>query len=304
MRVIITGGTGLIGQALSRKLIDAGHEVFSLTRDRSTAEAPPGVKLLEWDAKTGTGWQRHINNNTAIVNLAGANLSGGLWTESRKKMLRDSRLNSGKAVVDAVKNASAPPRILVQASAVGHYGDRGDEILTADSEPGSDYLANLTQEWEASTAAVESLGVSRVIVRMGVVLSTQGGAFPIMSIPFKLFVGGKLGNGKQYVSWIHIQDAVDAIYFLLRIEELAGVFTVTSPNPIQNKEFATGMGKALGRPALIPVPAFAVRALVGEMGDTVLKGQRVIPKRLREAGFEFKFPDFVEAVRDVRRRNI
>jgi hypothetical protein len=262
------------------------------------------VKLLEWDAKTGTGWQRHINSNTAIVNLAGANLSGGLWTESRKKLLRASRIDSGKAVVGAVKNASAPPRILVQASAVGHYGDRGDEILTADSEPGSDYLANLTQEWEASTAAVEALGVRRVIARMGVVLSTQGGALPVMSIPFKLFVGGKLGSGKQYVSWIHIQDAVDAIYFLLRNEELAGVFTVTSPNPIQNKEFATGMGKALGRPALIPVPAFAVRALVGEMGDTVLKGQRVIPKRLREAGFEFKFPDFVEAVRDVRRRNI
>ncbi len=304
MRVIITGGSGLIGSALSRQLVREGHEVIVLTRDpeRHRKGQVQGVRLVEWDARTARGWGSLADGAGAIINLAGENLSSWPWSESRKQRFRDSRVNAGNAVVEAVSQARQKPGVVIQASGINYYGVQDQGIATEEDPPGDDFLSKLCIEWEASTAPVEAEGVRRVVTRSGLVLSTQGGALPLMALPFRLFVGGPVGGGKQWISWIHLEDEVRAIRFLLDRQEASGVFNLTAPVAVTNAQFSRALGRAMSRPALIPVPAFALRLALGEMAIIVLEGKRVEPRRLQALGFDFRFEQADEALKDLYRK--
>jgi hypothetical protein len=299
MRFVITGGTGLIGQALSASLAADGHDVVVLSRNPERAPAmADGVHLLRWDACTANGWDMLADGAEVIVNLAGASLRRR-WTPRNKRLIRDSRLNAGRAVVDAVKRADAKPRAVIQASGAACYGPRGDEIVTETAEFGDGFLGRTAAQWEASTAAVEAFDVRRAIIRIGIVLSTEGGALPLLALPFRLFVGGPLGHGDQWLPWIHMEDEVRAIRFLIDNQAAEGPFNLSAPRPLTNAEFGRTMARVMGRPALVRVPAFAIRLALGQMSTVVLHGQRAIPKRLLDLGFTFRFPQARAALRDL-----
>jgi uncharacterized protein (TIGR01777 family) len=306
MRVIITGGSGLIGRALTASLTQDGHEDVILSRTpRKVKDLPPNALAVGWDGETTTGWGHLVDGAGAIVNLAGENISGEgffptRWTDDRKQRILNSRTNPSKAIVDAIEAAEQKPEVLIQFSAVGYYGPRGDEKVDEDGAPGDDFLAQVLQEWEETTQVVEELGVRRAVVRLGVVLSTESGAaLPRQMLPFKLFAGGPFGSGRQYLSWIHMQDLVSGIRYLISNKQARGVFNLTSPNPVTNAEFGKTLGKVMHRPYYLPVPGFAMRAMFGEVTTVVLDGQRVIPKHLQEIGYEFQFPGLEDALRDT-----
>lgn len=306
MQVIITGGTGFIGSRLAKELIDAGHEVIVLTRNaaRRPSDLPAKAQLTEWDAKTGKGWSQLIDANTAIVNLAGEPIEGGgfipkRWTDERRKRILESRLNAGKAVADAVQNASAKPSVVIQSSAVGYYGYTDDQVITEDTPPGNDFLADVCVQWEQSSASVEAMGVRRPIIRTGLPLHKDEGVLPRLVLPFKLFGGGPMGNGKQWYSWIHIDDQIGAMRFLLDQADATGPYNLTAPNPHKNKDFAKILGQVMHRPSWMPVPAPALRIMLGEVANLALKGQRVVPDRLLKSGYNFKFPQLEMALKDL-----
>ena len=299
MRVIITGGTGLIGRALVADLTKDDHETIVLSRrPERAAGLPAEVRVERWDAQTAEGWGSLADGADALVNLAGENIAGR-WTASRKRRIRESRLNAGRAVVQAVELAGVKPRVVVQASGAGYYGPRGDDEITEEAGPGKDYLGQTAIEWEASTAPVEALGVRRTVIRSGVVLSTAGGAFPPLLLPFRFFVGGPLGSGRQWFPWIHIADESRAIRFLIEHEAASGPFNLTAPNPLTNAEFGRVLGRVLLRPAFAPTPAFALKLLLGEMSTVLLDGQRAVSHRLQGLDFTFRFPDAESALREL-----
>lgn len=300
MRVVLTGGTGLIGRALAAELAAAGYEVVVLSRNPQQAPAlPPGVQVVRWDGQTAQGWGDLADGAYAIVNLAGENIAAKPWTEAQKRRIRQSRLDAGRAVVEAVRAATQKPAVVVQASGIGYYGPRGDEVVTEDFPPGEDFLGRLAVDWEASTASVEEMGVRWVAVRTGVVLSREGGALPRLALPFRFFLGGPLGSGRQWVSWIHIADEVRAIRFLLENSSARGPYNLCAPNPVTNRELARALGQVLRRPAWLSVPAPALRLLLGEMAAVLLTGQRAVPKRLLDAGFQYRFPEIACALQDL-----
>lgn len=306
MRVIITGGTGLIGSRVVERLAGAGHDVIVLSRSPNRYEGmfEHDVRLEQWDAETADGWGHLADGVDVIINLAAENLGGesfipDRWTPDKKRRILESRLDAGNAVVEAVRAAETKPKAVIQSSAVGYYGVRGDERITEIGLSGDDFLASVCEKWEASTAEVEEMGVRRVVTRTGVVLTTEGGAFPRLVLPIKLFVGGPLGSGDQYYSWIHIDDVVGAYNFLVENEDASGAFNVTAPNPTTNKEFVKTIAGVLGRPAFLPVPGFAMRTVLGDVSTVVLDGQRVIPKKLLNMGYEFKYEELEPAVRDL-----
>ena len=301
MRVLITGGTGLIGTALLKSLHDSNCEVTILTRspERHQASTPNGVRLEKWDGETAEGWGHLVSQMDAVVNLTGEGIANGRWSTERKERIRESRIRAGNALVSAIRDAETVPGTLIQSSAVGYYGPGGDETMTEQNSAGEDFLARVCFDWEASTAEVEAMGVRRVVIRTGVVLSAQGGALPRMTLPFRLFAGGPLGSGKQYFPWIHIADEVAAIRFLLENEKASGPYNLAAPNPPRNREFVRDLGRAMGRPSLLPTPSFALQALFGEMSTVLLDGQRAVPARLQEDGYEFIFPETVAALRDL-----
>jgi hypothetical protein len=308
MRVIITGGTGLIGRHLANHLAAEGHEVVVLSRGPALAKRlAPQVKVEAWDAKTPTGWGGLVNGADAIVNLAGASIAGegffpSRWTDEHKQRVIESRLNTGRAVVAAIEAAEIKPAVVIQSSAVGYYGTHPNNVtITEDSPAGNDWLAEVCKQWEASTQAVEALGVRRAIIRTGVVLSFEDGALQRLAFPFKLFVGGPIGSGKQPISWIHPADVTDAIEFLIQNAGVSGPFNLTAPNPLTNSEFARTLGEVMNRPSWIPVPGFAFNVMFGEVATVVLAGQRALPKRLLELGYPFKFMDAESALRDLYR---
>lgn len=309
MRAIITGGTGLIGSALTASLLHDGHDVIILSRnpDAHHDDTLSGAELVAWDAKTANGWGDLINEVDAVVNLAATSISGNTfppkrWTPERKQLIVDSRIDTGKAVTEAIRQATHKPAVLIQASAIGYYGPHGDEIVLESTAPGSNFLAGVTMPWEQSTQPVEGMGVRRVVTRIGVVFSDKGGAFPILVLPFRLFVGGRLGSGEQYVSWIHIEDVVRAMHFLIEREQTHPVYNLTAPHPVTNAALAKVIGKAMGRPAYFPVPAPVLRLALGEVATTVLEGQRVVPENLRADGFEFEYREPEQAVKDLLSR--
>lgn len=300
MRIIITGGTGLIGQALVGSLAEDRHEIIILSRTpERDLPLPDGVRLEGWDARTAEGWGSLADGADAVVNLAGESIAAGRWTDTRKRRILESRLNAGHALVQALETAQNKPRVVIQSSAVGYYGPCGDEEITEDTPPGDDFLARVAIEWEASTAPVEEMGVRRAIVRGGVVLSPDGGALPRLLLPFKFFAGGPLGGGQQWLPWIHIADEVAAIRFLIEHEAASGPFNLAAPNPLTNADFGQVLGKVLGRPAVMPAPAFAMRMAFGEMSTVLLDGQRAVPRRLLDMGFNFRFPEAESALRDL-----
>jgi uncharacterized protein (TIGR01777 family) len=305
MRVIITGGSGLIGRALTEKLVASGHEVIILSRAPENVKGLPfGARAAGWDGQTSAGWGDLVNGAGAVVNLAGESIKGdgflpSRWTRRRKALIRQSRLDAGRAVVEAIRAASKKPAVLLQASAVGYYGPRSDEPLTESGPPGSDFLANLCKEWEASTQEVEAMGVRRVVIRTGIPLTLKGGAFPLLVLPFQLFAGNWFGSGKQYYPWIHFEDYIAALQFLIENPKASDVYNLSAPNPVSNREFARTLGKVMRRPVLMPVPRFAFEITMGEVATVVMDGQRMIPKKLQEQGFTFKFPSFEQAARDL-----
>ena len=300
MRIIITGGSGLIGRALTTELVRNTHEVIIISRrPERIIDLPEGARAERWDGRTAEGWYSLADGADVIVNLAGENISSGRWTDEHKHTILQSRLNAGQAVVQAVKAATCKPRVVIQASGIGYYGSRGNEEITEETPPGHDFLAELAVEWESSTSSLEALGVRRAVIRTGVVLSIEGGALPRMLLPFRFFIGGRLGSGRQWFPWIHIADEVGAIRFLIENEAASGPFNLSAPIPLTNTEFSHLLGQQLRRPALMPTPEFALRLLFGEMATALLDGQRAIPKRLLQLGFRFRFHEAGPALRNL-----
>jgi len=306
MRFIITGGTGTIGRALASDLLSEDHEVIVLSRNpvKGKAFLPPETRIVGWDAKTAEGWVEWVEGAAAIVNLAGARLAGPnpfklRWTAKRKNLIRDSRLHVGQAVSQAVEAASKKPKVVVQASGINYYAT-GDEIATEETLPGDGFLSEVcTTFWESSTAAVEKLGIRRVIIRTGPVLHPESGPLPPMVLQSKLFFGGPLGSGRQWFSWIHPADVVAGIRFLMDHPEANGAFNLCAPHPLTNAEFSKVLGQVLHRPSTFRVPSFALRWLFGEMSTTLLDGVRAVPARLQSLGYPFRFPEAETALKDL-----
>jgi len=302
--VIISGGTGFIGRPLALDLAEAGYEVAVLTRNPQKASALFGnlVRAAAWDGRTSEGWLDLATRALGIVNLAGENIGAGRWTDKKKQEIIRSRIEAGRAVMDAFEKASTGPKILIQASAVGYYGPRSDEELEETSLSGQGFLAAMTRDWEDSTAGAASLGLRRVVVRSGLVLDRYGGVLPRFLRQFQWFAGGPLGAGKQWLSWIHRRDEVAAIRFLLERKDLAGAFNLTAPGPLTMRGFARTLGRVMKRPARFPVPAFLLRLLFGQLAEeTILAGQKVLPRALIKAGFRFSYPDLESALREILR---
>jgi uncharacterized protein (TIGR01777 family) len=314
MKIIISGGTGLIGSALAASLAQDGHQVIVLSRDPHSrpSNLPASVQLVQWDGRTAEGWGHLVDGGDAVVNLAGESIAGDSmsalifkrWTSERRGRLLTSRVDAGHAMLEAIQKAQVKPAVFVQASAVGYYGSRGDEEMTEVTSPGDDFLARICVAWEASTAPLEKLGVRRVIIRTaGVVMSLEGGAFPFMALPFKLFAGGPLGGGKQWFSWIHIQDEVKAIRFLIDNPQASGAFNLVAPQATTNAEFSKILGKVMKRPSWLPVPAFALKLLFGAKAAILLVSTRQVPKKLQELGFIFDFPSAETAIADILKKS-
>jgi uncharacterized protein (TIGR01777 family) len=297
MRILITGGTGMIGTALTKSLLAEGHQVWVLTRIPQKAQLPDGARAIGWNGKNAVGWGEKVSQVDAVVNLAGERLAKWPWTRSQKRRFWDSRVESGRALVQAIQASSPRPKVLIQASGVNYYGPRGLTPISEADAPGSDYLADLSRAWEGSTEPVEKMGVRRAIVRSAIVLSEQYGILPIMMFPVKLFVGGPLGDGSQGLPWIHLEDEVAAIRFLLENQSASGPFNLTSPVPISSSEFMREVAKQLHRPYWLPIPASILRLFLGEMATLVLDGAYLLPKRLQELGFEFRFSTVKAALR-------
>ncbi|MBN2098841.1 MAG: TIGR01777 family oxidoreductase [Dehalococcoidia bacterium] len=299
-RVLITGGSGLIGRALSANMAADGYGVVVVSRNPERVTGlPANVRVERWDGRTTEGWGTLVNGAYAVVNLAGEGIANGRWTAERKQRIRDSRLNAGQAVVEAVELAMERPRVLLQASGVGFYGNLLEGSASESRHAGQDSLARLAVEWEASTRRVEAMGVRRVVLRTGVVLSRNGGALPRIMLPFRFFVGGPVGSGRQWMSWIHIEDEVGAIRFLVENEKAKGAFNLSAPKPVTNADFSRSLGRQLGRPAIVPTPEFLLRLVYGEMADVLLHGQRVLPRRLTHMGYGFRFSEIDAALEDI-----
>jgi len=295
MRVLISGASGLIGSALKPGLRKAGHEMTVLVRKKTGSECCDFL----WDPYRGEIDDLALEGTDAVIHLSGKNLSER-WTAANKQAFRDSRLKSTRFLCEQLVKMAPLPKVFICASAMGFYGDRGDEVLTEDSKVGSGYLSELVYDWEAATKTASDAGIRVVNIRIGLVLSKKGGALAKMLLPFKMGVGGLVGNGKQYWSWITIDDVVGAVQHILENEKVAGPVNLVSPTPATNQEFTKALGKALSRPTILPVPAFGVKMAFGEMGENLLLGStRVIPQRLKESGYEFKNPELEGALKAV-----
>lgn len=297
MKILITGGTGFVGGDLSRRLVSEGHEVTILTRGGRQASAVQGwPRFLKGDPTREGPWQEAVAGQQVLINLAGTSIFGR-WNEPYKRSLRESRLLTTRHLVEAIP--AGAPIVLVSASGAGYYGFHGDEELDESSGPGQDFLATLAADWEAEAMKATKKGIRVVITRFGIVLGRGGGALRQMITPFKWFVGGPLGDGLQWFSWIHVDDLVEAISHLLAKPDASGPYNLTSPQPVQNRDFSRELGRVLGRPSWLPAPGFMMRLVLGEFGSVILKGQRVLPKRLLDSGFTFRFPEVGEALRDL-----
>ena len=287
LQVAISGASGLIGKALTRLLTDGGHLVFPLVR-----RAPnPGSGEIQWSPEKGLSDPGALEGLDAVVHLAGESIASGRWNAQRKQRIHDSRVVGTRTLAQALAGLGKPPAVFVCASAVGVYGNQEDMTLTEASPPGSGFLAEVTRAWEAACDPAVQAGIRTVHLRTGMVLSTSGGALGKMLLPFRLGLGGPVGHGRQYMSWIHLEDLLAAIVFILQTASLQGPVNGTAPNPVTSRQFATSLGAALGRPAFLPLPALAVRLLFGEMGrELLLSGQRVLPAALTSAGFQFSHP--------------
>jgi uncharacterized protein (TIGR01777 family) len=303
MRVFVTGGTGLIGTRLIPRLLARGDQVVALTRRAAAARERLGgsCTFVEGNPMEPGAWADAVGDCDAVINLVGEGVFNRRWTRAFKALLFDSRVKSTANVVQALarrpRTAAGAAKVLVNASAIGYYGPHGDEVLTEDSPPGDDTLARLCVAWEQAARAAEPLGVRLAIVRIGVVLDRKGGALAKMLTPFKMFVGGPVGSGRQYVSWVHHEDLVGLLLLALDDARAAGPINGTAPQPVTNKAFSKALGRALHRPSFLPTPRFALRVMLGQVAGLVTTGQNVIPRRALDLGYAFRFPQVDEAVR-------
>jgi hypothetical protein len=295
---VIAGGSGLIGQALSRRWLAAGHRVVVLTR-RADAALQAGVEPVVWNGTADGTWREHIDGARAVVNLCGEGIGDARWTAARKRVLLDSRIVPTAALVDAVHKSASRP-IFIQASGVGYYGTSETQSFTEASTSGSDFLAGLSRRWEAAAAPV-ALDTRLVIARIGVVLDSDAGAFPKLVMPFRFGFGGPIAAGSQWLSWIHLNDLVAAFDFLVRSTDLSGPVNCTAPQSIRNRDAARVLGRLLGRPSILRAPRFALELALGEMATLVCDGQHVEPARLNESGFTFRYAEFEAAAADLLR---
>jgi hypothetical protein len=294
MRIAITGATGLVGANLTKYLQGGGHEVLRLTRHAAGGQA----RDVLWSVERGLVNPEQLESCDAVVHLAGENIADGRWTEAKKERIRSSRVEGTASLCQSLAGLKAPPKVVVSASAIGFYGNRGEEVLTEESGPGAGFFPEVCQAWERATQAVEDKGIRVVHLRIGVVLCEDGGALAKMLVPFKFGLGGRIGSGEQYMSWVALDDLLGAIDFCLKNETMRGPVNATAPNPVTNADFTRLLGEALHRPTLFPVPAFALRLALGEMADeALLAGARVMPTRLLAAGFEFRFGALAKALR-------
>jgi hypothetical protein len=326
MKIAIAGSSGLVGSAITDSLVRDGHTVVRLmrsgsgaqkengggkrsqTQNRNAAQQNSSGKIIdvEWNPTTcdleGEPFgadQQKIEGSDALVNLAGASIAGASWSKERKALLRSSRVHITRELVCAIEKLEDGPKTIVSASAIGYYGNRGDEVLTEESKPGDDFLAKLTGEWEAEAVKAEALGLRVVRLRFGIILAKHGGALPQMMRPFKIGVGGRIGSGQQWISWITLQDAVRVIREALQNRAISGAMNVVSPQPVRNVDFAQALGRAMHRPAIMPAPAFALELVLGEMSEMLLGSQRVAPSRLEQFGFRFSQRDLNAALASI-----
>jgi uncharacterized protein len=297
MKVLMTGATGLVGTALAASLRADGHMVCRLLRKKDAdAQSSRADCDIGWEPKSGE-FGVAAQGADAVVNLAGASIADGRWNDDRKEVLRQSRVETTRGLVAAMEKMSPRPRVLVSASATGIYGHRGDEVLTEDCSPRTDFLSRLAEEWEEEALRARSLGMRVVLSRFGVILAKHGGALPTMMVPFKFGAGGKLGSGQQWMSWVALDDVVRALRFALEKDSVSGPVNVVSPQPVTNAEFTRALAQAMHRPAFFTVPPFALRLALGEMADTMLlASQRTVPRVLQESGFQFLYPDLAAAL--------
>lgn len=301
MRAIIAGGTGFIGKALCRDLLLAGHEVAVLTRDaaRAVGRVPQGTGITQWSPEQPEGLLQVLADADAVVNLSGESVAARRWTPEFKQKLLDSRVHSTRALVQAMRQANPRPAVLVNASAVGIYGDRGEEELTEASPPGAGFLAELAVRWEQAAEEAREAGVRVVKLRIGIVLGEGGGALEKMLLPFRFFVGGPFGSGRQWFPWVHLDDVTGLILHALQDERVDGAVNAVAPGIVRLGEFCKVLGRVMGRPSWLPVPGFALRLVAGELGETLLWSQRVVPRLALQTGYAFRYPQVEEALRAV-----
>ncbi|MCX6078120.1 MAG: TIGR01777 family oxidoreductase [Chloroflexi bacterium] len=290
MNILISGGTGFIGSALTRALLADGHSIWILTRNPTRSSLPSGVQALGWDAHKSPAWLEVFGGMDVVVNLAGETVGRWPWNQARMANIHDSRVQAGQVISEAFQRSARKPAILIQASGIGYYGPLGTQPVTEASPAGHDFMAKVASDWEASSSSVDSMaGVRRVIIRTSLVLDPNEGVLPLMAMPVRLFAGGPLGNGQQGVSWIHIEDEVRAIRFLIENERAQGAFNLSAPQPVSSAAFIRSLAKELGRPYWMPAPALALKLLLGKMSTLLLDGQYAIPQKLLDLGFIFKY---------------
>ena len=299
MKILMTGATGLVGTALVEALGREGHMVCRLLRAGSKKRegAERGFDV-EWNPDTGELGGAGVGPD-AVVNLAGAPIADGRWTEERKKLLRSSRIDTTRALVKILAQMNARPRVLVSASACGIYGDRGDELLSEESKPGRDFLSELALEWEAEAVKAEALGIRVVLARFGIILAKDGGALPQMMKPFRVGLGGKLGNGQQWMSWVALGDVIGILRMAIESSSVRGAVNVVAPEPVRNVEFTKVLARAIDRPAIFTAPAFALRLALGEMADALLGSQRVAPRKAEQNGYQFRYSQLEPALAEI-----
>jgi len=299
MKIAIGGSTGLVGSALVSLLTTGGHEVSRLSRSSGSASSD-GTTSIAWDPAKGTIDATGLEGTDAVVHLGGHNIAHGRWTDGMKRLIRDSRVNSTSLLSRTLAGLANPPKVLVCASAIGFYGDRGQEIMTEESAPGPSFLSKTCREWEEATAPARDAGIRVVNLRIGVVLSPKGGALQKMLLPFKMGGGGVVGSGKQWMSWVCLDDLPRIILHAIQTESLSGPVNATAPGTVDNREFTKTLGRVLKRPTIIPMPAFVVKLAFGEMGEELLLGStRTVSNRLQESGYEFAFPELEPALRHL-----
>ena len=307
MRVVIAGGTGFLGSPLAETYAEDGHDVRLLTRGlppgdsrHESGTGVPGISRVGWNPDGRTGpWAEAISGADAVINLAGASIHGKRWTPQRKAELRDSRIGATRSLAAAIAEAAVGPTVFVSSSAVGYYGAAAADPKTERDPAGSGFLANLCEDWEAEAHKVARDGTRRAIIRSGLVLEKSGGALAQMITPFRLFAGGPMGSGHQYMSWVHRLDWIEMVRWIVQTPEADGTFNVTAPHPVTNREFSRALGRSLKRPALLPTPAFALKLALGEFATSILTGQRVVPAHAQTLGYHFRYPEIDIAFRGI-----
>ncbi|MBN8202493.1 TIGR01777 family oxidoreductase [Bacillus sp. NTK034] len=299
MRIAITGGTGFVGNALVKKFLEKKHEIFILTRNISDKQHSKNLNYVQW-LNDDDSPEDALEGIDVFINLAGESINSGRWTEERKKRILNSRITATKEVLRIISRLEEKPYTLINASAVGYYGTSQTETFTeASRKSGTDFLAETVRRWEEEASKAEEFEVRTVFCRFGIILEKNDGALPRMAFPYKLFAGGTVGTGSQWVSWIHLDDAVNGILFCIDQGQLQGPLNFTSPYPVTMKEFGQILGKVLNRPHWMPAPGFALKIALGEMSTLVLEGQKVLPEKLQSLGFDFLYPDLKAALDDI-----